>query len=226
MPTQALSLHDIKGKIKTLPNRPPFMLTQDLADIYETDRKQISQAVLRNPERFPEDFAFMLSQDEIGRLQNEDTPHLNGQTKARAFTRMGANMLSAVLASPVAAARSVQIMRAFSLFEDAAPAGPDGLDAFLRQWFQGAGFRQAGPSLPIAAARYVELLEAENRLLRLSGGRAVPPAHGRPYTAQDDAEIARLAAQGLGSRRIARALGRSHRGVESRRRRLAAQPRH
>jgi hypothetical protein len=118
-----LTVSAIQAKIIRLPQRPPFMLTRDLAEIYESDPRQLAQAVRRNPDRFPEDFCFELSAEEVGRLQNEATPHLVGQKRALAFTRLGANMLSAVLKSKVAAARCVQIMRAFSALEEAVPAG-------------------------------------------------------------------------------------------------------
>lgn len=122
-----LTVQAIQGKIIHLPNRPPFMLAKDLADIYETVPKQITQAVRRNPQRFPADFCFELSPDEISGLQNEARLSRQAtESKQLGFTRFGANMLSAVLKSEAAAARSVQIMRAFSELEEAgAKAAPD-----------------------------------------------------------------------------------------------------
>ena len=128
-----LTVSAIQAKIIRLPQRPPFMLAKDLAEIYECNPEQIGQAVRRNPDRFPEDFCFILTAAEIGSLQNEGTPHLRGQAQARAFTRLGANMLSAVLKSKVAAARCVQIMRAFSALEEAVPAGAPEPDTLPRE---------------------------------------------------------------------------------------------
>lgn len=121
-----LTIQQIQRNIISLPGRPPFMLVRPLAEVYETEPKQITQAVRRNPDRFPDDFCFELSKEEIGRLQNEaivSNQHFNG--KLFGFSRMGANMLSAVLKTPVAASRSVQIMRAFSTIEERVQTGED-----------------------------------------------------------------------------------------------------
>jgi hypothetical protein len=41
------------------------MFDADLADLYEVPTKALNQALRRNLERFPEDFAFQLSKDEL-----------------------------------------------------------------------------------------------------------------------------------------------------------------
>jgi hypothetical protein len=48
------------------------MLDSDLANLFITETKFINRAVSRNPERFPTDFAFRLSNEEWSalRLQN------------------------------------------------------------------------------------------------------------------------------------------------------------
>jgi hypothetical protein len=56
----------LQTKIYRLPTRlKPFMLGQDLAEIYEVEPKYIAQAVKRNPKRFPNDFLFQLTNDEL-----------------------------------------------------------------------------------------------------------------------------------------------------------------
>jgi hypothetical protein len=203
-PQNIPAVHSIQGKILSLPNRPPFMLTADLAEIYECDRKQISQAVLRNPERFPEDFCFDLTPEEIGCLQNEDiisNQHFNG--KQRAFTRHGANMLSTVLKSKVAASRAVQIVRAFSALEAAAQG-----EARPRP--------HAPATVEVAAARYIELLENENAALKRGAARY------RKWTAEEDARLAEMRAQGLPWGEIGRRLGRGGEAAAHRLRALQA----
>ncbi len=140
-----VTVKDIQSTIITLPNRPPAMLASSVAAIYGVKTKRANEAVRRNPDRFPEDFVFQATKNEIEliRSQNatkiyegDEEPSLRSQnvTKIYAgddvrpwmFTRNGANMLSAVLKSDVAAKRSVQIMRAFSALEESAMAGASG----------------------------------------------------------------------------------------------------
>lgn len=54
----------IGRKIMNLPDRPPFMLDKDLAEIYGTKTERINQQVKRNSGRFPEDFVFQLTKEE------------------------------------------------------------------------------------------------------------------------------------------------------------------
>lgn len=112
----------IASKIQTLPNRPPFMLDRDLAVVYGTTTRRINEAVKRNPDRFPDDFVFRLSDEEAESCNYvvADCDHIKKRRKDNlpyAFSREGCNMLSAVLNTPVAVARSIQIMRAFSAME-------------------------------------------------------------------------------------------------------------
>jgi hypothetical protein len=132
----------ITEKIIDLPDRPPFMLDSDLADLYETKTKKVNQAVRRNPDRFPSDFYFQISNEEVKEIANNIKAtncglkfgtHGGRRYLPYGFTREGCNMLSTVLRSPIAIKRSIQIMRAFSSmevmatdddmpFEDDAPA--------------------------------------------------------------------------------------------------------
>jgi len=99
------------------------ILDRDLAMLYQVTTKTINQAVRRNFERFPSDFVFQLTQEEWEFLRSQIVTAKSDARKVRylpyAFTRNGANMISAVLKSPVAIQRSVQIMRAFSALEEA-----------------------------------------------------------------------------------------------------------
>lgn len=93
------------------------MLSHDLAELYGVPVKQFNQAVTRNVERFPDDFMFQLSAEEVGSLRSQFVT-LKGRgrhTKYRpyAFTEEGVAMLSAVLRSPTAVRVSIQIMRVF-----------------------------------------------------------------------------------------------------------------
>lgn len=113
-------LEAIQNKIIRIPGFPPTMLDRDLAKLYETETRKINQAVKRNQDRFPSDFCFQLTDEEAEKLVSQSVIPKQIITKSTpyAFTREGANMLSAVLHTPIAVQRSVQIMRAFSAIEE------------------------------------------------------------------------------------------------------------
>jgi lipopolysaccharide biosynthesis regulator YciM len=95
------------------------MLAQPLAQIYQVEPKAITRAVKRNPDRFPDDFRFELSEAEweVLRYQNGTANWEKIRFSPYGFSREGANMLSTVLRSKVASERAIQIMRAFSEME-------------------------------------------------------------------------------------------------------------
>lgn len=90
------------------------MLDRDLAELYAVETRVLNQAVRRNRNRFPDDFLFELSRDEIRALAGlrEDTEFRHSKA-AFAFTEQGVAMLSSVLRSERAAQVNIAIMRAF-----------------------------------------------------------------------------------------------------------------
>lgn len=93
------------------------MLDSDLARIYGTTTARLNQALKRNPERFPSDFACQLTREEFAVLMSQivtSKPRRGGRQKLPwVFTEHGALMLASVLNSPVAVAASVRVVRAF-----------------------------------------------------------------------------------------------------------------
>jgi len=94
------------------------MLDRDLAALYRVETKALKQAVKRNLKRFPEDFMFVLSQEESNFLRSQIVTskiERRGGTQyaPMAFTEQGVAMLSTVLNSERAIAVNIQIMRAF-----------------------------------------------------------------------------------------------------------------
>jgi hypothetical protein len=69
--TITISSQETQSMILQFPNRKPFMLGQTLAHICQVEPRQLMQAVKRNPERFPEDFLFQLTDVEIGILKSQ-----------------------------------------------------------------------------------------------------------------------------------------------------------
>ncbi len=96
------------------------MLDSDLAGFYGVETKRLLEQVRRNKHRFPEDFAFVLHNEEVASLRSQiatTKTRVEGRggrrTNPWVFTEHGAVMLASVLNSAVAIAASVQIVRAF-----------------------------------------------------------------------------------------------------------------
>jgi ORF6N domain len=91
------------------------MLDRDLAALYGVETRSLNQAVKRNADRFPDDFVFALSREEITRISQSVTSSsgLKFSKQVRAFTEQGVAMLSSVLNSERAVKVNVAIMRAF-----------------------------------------------------------------------------------------------------------------
>jgi hypothetical protein len=91
------------------------LLDRDLAVLYGVETRALNQAVKRNASRFPGDFMFVRSRDEIGRISQSVTSsaHLKFSKQVRAFTEQGIAMLSSVLNSERAVRVNIAIMRAF-----------------------------------------------------------------------------------------------------------------
>jgi phage regulator Rha-like protein len=93
------------------------MLDSDLAELYGVETKQLNRAVKRNLDRFPEDFMFQLSDQELMNLRCQSGTSKTQRGGRRyvpyAFTEQGVAMLSSVLQSKEAAMINIQIIRAF-----------------------------------------------------------------------------------------------------------------
>jgi hypothetical protein len=101
------------------------MLDMDLAKIYEVETRVLKQAVRRNIERFPHDFMFELTENELQNLTSHFvTSSWGGQRhKPFAFTEQGIAMLSSVLKSKKAIQINISIIRAFVIMRQWAITG-------------------------------------------------------------------------------------------------------
>ncbi len=146
------------------------MLDEDLAALYGVSTKRLNEQVGRNPGRFPEDFAFRLTRQEVAILRSQNATssliatHGGRRYLPRVFTEHGALMLSAVLSSPVAIQASIAVVRAFVRLRELAAGHRDLVrridalekkyDASFRLVFAAvralmAGDRPEGPRDPI-----------------------------------------------------------------------------
>lgn len=90
------------------------ILDSDLAALYEIENKVLKRTVRRNIDRFPEDFMFELTNEELKNLRSQiGTTSWGGiRYLPFAFTEQGVAMLSSVLNSKRAVLINIQIMRA------------------------------------------------------------------------------------------------------------------
>ena len=94
------------------------MLDRDLAELYQVQTKALNQAVRRNSDRFPADFMFQLSEEEVSELNRSQfvtgsEKHRDPRFRPYAFSEQGVAMLSSVLRSKRAINVNIEIMRAF-----------------------------------------------------------------------------------------------------------------
>lgn len=90
------------------------MLDRDLAALYGVETRVLNQAVSRNRDRFPADFMFRLTREEIvGISQIVTSSNVKFSKRVTPFTEQGVAMLSSVLRSKRAIAVNVEIMRTF-----------------------------------------------------------------------------------------------------------------
>jgi hypothetical protein len=103
----------IVGKILFLRGEK-VLLDRDLAELYGVETRVLNQAVGRNKKRFPEDFMFVLTREEITRIsQSVTSSKIKYSKRVTAFTEQGVTMLSSVLNSDRAIEVNIAIMRAF-----------------------------------------------------------------------------------------------------------------
>ncbi len=90
------------------------MLDRDLAELYGVETRVLNQAVRRNLDRFPDDFMFALTRDEIMNLsQIVISSRIKHAPNVFVFTEQGVAMLSSVLNSARAIQVNIAIMRTF-----------------------------------------------------------------------------------------------------------------
>lgn len=117
-PVESL-IHVIRGQ--------KVMLDFDLAALYEVPTKVFNQAVRRNMERFPDDFMFTLTQQEVMNLRSQIVTSSWGGRRhpPMVFTEHGVAMLSSALNSERAVQMSIAVIRAFIRMRELIVANKD-----------------------------------------------------------------------------------------------------
>lgn len=112
----------IRSMVYTVRNQQ-VMFDFDLAQIYGYEVRTLNQQVRRNSARFPDDFMFELTDDEVQAVKSQivtsqDSAFFSGQAGGRrkppkAFIEQGVYMLGTVLRGALAEQQTIFIMRAF-----------------------------------------------------------------------------------------------------------------
>ena len=115
--TALIAIEAIASRIVVLRGQR-VMLDADLAALYGVTTKRLNEQVRRNLERFPSDFMFQLTNQEVAILRSQFATLKAGRGQHRkylpyAFTEHGAIMAAMVLNSPRATEVSVYVVRAF-----------------------------------------------------------------------------------------------------------------
>lgn len=93
------------------------MLDRDLAELYGVETRTLNQKVKRNTRRFPPDFMFQMTKEDIEEWKSQivisNSIKMGLRKPPYAFTVLGVAMLSSVLGSETAIKTNIDIMRAF-----------------------------------------------------------------------------------------------------------------
>lgn len=102
------NIHTIRGV--------QVMLDSDIARLYDVETKRINEAVRNNPDKFPPDFYFQVTNNEFEILRSKisTTKFTKTRTLPKVFTEQGVYLLATVLKSKVATNVTINIMRTFT----------------------------------------------------------------------------------------------------------------
>ena len=109
-------IHEIRGQ--------KVMLDFELAELYGYETRAFNQQIKRNIDRFPEEFMFKLTSNEVKECrlsQNviaSTNAFRNKSNKPYAFTEQGIYMLMTVLKGDIAVKQSIALIKAFKAMKD------------------------------------------------------------------------------------------------------------
>ena len=112
-------IENIRNLIYTIRGKQ-IMLDSDVAMLYHYTTKNVNKAMKRNIDRFPEDFCFQLTKEELNTMWFQNGTTYENNIKYRSekylpyvYTEQGISMLSGILKNEIAVQVSINIMRAF-----------------------------------------------------------------------------------------------------------------
>ncbi len=95
------------------------MVDSDLAILYGVETKHLKQAVRRNLNRFPEDFMFEMTEEEMIHWRSQIVTSNSLRHSPFCFTEQGVTMLACILNSDLAIQMNIRIIRLFTKMRDA-----------------------------------------------------------------------------------------------------------
>ena len=111
-----VSLDDVQNKIVLVRNQN-VISDADIAKLYGVETKRINEAVRNNPDKFPEDYMFALTSEELQDLRTKiSTTNIStkSRTMPKVFTEKGLYMLATILKSPIAVSVTFAIIETFT----------------------------------------------------------------------------------------------------------------
>jgi len=111
-----LNQDSIQNKIYTF-RGIQVMVDRDLAELYGVETKRLNEQVKRNIERFPNEFMFQMTKDELeywkSQIATSNKEIMGLRKPPYVFTEQGVSMLSSVLKSDTAIETSISIINIF-----------------------------------------------------------------------------------------------------------------
>lgn len=117
---EIVNSEEIKNLIYTIRGKQ-VMLDSDVAMLYHYETKNVNKAMKRNVERFPEDFCFQLTKQELDQMwfqfgttfENNNFKYRSDKYLPYVYTEQGISMLAGILKNDIAIQVSISIIRAF-----------------------------------------------------------------------------------------------------------------
>ena len=111
-----ISLEEVQSKIVLVRNQN-VISDADIANLYGVETKRINEAVRNNPDKFPEDYMFALTSEELQNLRTKiSTTNISAKSRTmpKVFTEKGLYMLATILKSPTAVSVTFAIIETFA----------------------------------------------------------------------------------------------------------------
>jgi hypothetical protein len=110
-----MKFENLKDRIIELRGQS-VLLDSDVAEIYKVETKRVNEAVKNNPDKFPHDYMFGISEGEFADLRSKFSTAKFAKTRVlpKAFTEKGLYMIATILKSKQAAEATFAIIETFS----------------------------------------------------------------------------------------------------------------
>ena len=111
-----LPLINVQQRITTI-RQQQVIVDADVAQLYGVETKRINEAVRNNPDKFPTDYMFVLTKEEVEVLRSKNSStNLSSKSRAlpKVFTEKGLYMLATILKSQNATAVTFAIIETFA----------------------------------------------------------------------------------------------------------------